>query len=108
MKQHLLRVLAWLSQGVNCILLGGHHDVTVSARAYLNRERSRVWYAAYSALNTVGRFQAGAYEIFVTQGDIFKVYTASGWIDAPLRIWDGSAWVMPTINRWNGTGWEIV
>lgn len=53
MKQYLLRVLAWLSQGVNCILLGGHHDVTVSARAYLNRERSRVWCAAYRALNAV-------------------------------------------------------
>ena len=53
MKQYLLRVLAWLSQGVNCILLGGHHDVTVSARAYLNRERSRVWYAAYRTLNAV-------------------------------------------------------
>ena len=53
MKQYLLRVLAWLSQGVNCILLGGHHDVTVSARAYLNRKRSRGWYAAYRALNAV-------------------------------------------------------
>jgi len=52
-KQHLLRVLAWLSQGANCILLGGHHDVTVSARAYLNRKRSRGWYAAYRALNAV-------------------------------------------------------
>ena len=52
MKQHLLRVLAWLSQGVNCILLGGHHDVTVSARAYLNRER-RGWKIAYRTLNAV-------------------------------------------------------
>ena len=58
MKQYLLRIAAWLSQGVNCILLGGHHDVTVSARAYLNRERSRVWYAAYRALNAVFFWQA--------------------------------------------------
>ena len=28
------RVAAWLSQGVNCILLFGHHDQTVSGRAY--------------------------------------------------------------------------
>ena len=54
----LARIAAWLSQGVNCILLGGHHDVTVSARAYLNRERSRVWYAAYRALNAVFFWQA--------------------------------------------------
>ncbi|HSV73596.1 MAG TPA: hypothetical protein VLH79_07540 [Chthonomonadales bacterium] len=52
MKIYLLRIAAWLSQGVNCILLGGHHDVTVSARAYLNRER-RGWKIAYRALNAV-------------------------------------------------------
>ena len=52
MKIYLLRNAAWLSQGVNCILLGGHHDVTVSARAYLNRER-RGWKIAYRALNAV-------------------------------------------------------
>ena len=52
MKQYLLRVLAWLSQGVNCILFGGHHDVTVSARAYLSRER-RGWKIAYRTLNAV-------------------------------------------------------
>jgi len=40
---YLLRIAAWLSQGVNCILLGGHHDVTVSARLYLNRERGGKW-----------------------------------------------------------------
>ena len=53
MKIYLLRIAAWLSQGVNCILLAGHHDVTVSARAYLNRKRSRGWYAAYRTLNAV-------------------------------------------------------
>jgi hypothetical protein len=29
MKTHLLRIAAWLSQGLHCIALGGHHDMTV-------------------------------------------------------------------------------
>lgn len=39
MKAYFLRVSAWLSQGVNCVLLFGHHDQTVSARCYVNRFR---------------------------------------------------------------------
>jgi hypothetical protein len=35
----LWRIMAWLSQGVNCLLLGGHHDQTVSARAWIGRAR---------------------------------------------------------------------
>ena len=35
----LWRIMAWLSQGINCVLLGGHHDQTVSARAWVNRDR---------------------------------------------------------------------
>lgn len=32
---YLRGIVAWLSQGINCILLLGHHDMTVSARAYV-------------------------------------------------------------------------
>jgi len=52
MKTQLRRIAAWLSQGVNCILLGGHHDVTVSARAYLSRNR-RGWRLVYRVANAV-------------------------------------------------------
>jgi hypothetical protein len=34
MGNQFIRIAAWLSQGVNVLLLGGHHDETVSARAY--------------------------------------------------------------------------
>ena len=34
MIDYLTRVSAWLSQGVNCIILLGSEDMTVSARAY--------------------------------------------------------------------------
>ena len=37
MKEWLLRVAAWSSQTLNLFLLFGHHDQTVSARAYVNR-----------------------------------------------------------------------
>lgn len=35
MKEYLLRLAAWASQGLHCILLGGHHDMTVSARCHV-------------------------------------------------------------------------
>lgn len=34
---YLSRAAAWFSQGINAVLLGGHHDQTVSARCYVNR-----------------------------------------------------------------------
>jgi hypothetical protein len=37
----LLYISAWFSQGINCVLLGGHPDQTISARAWLNRY---IWY----------------------------------------------------------------
>lgn len=46
------RVGAWLSQGVNCIFLFGHHDQTVSARAFLNREE-RIWGYVYKTINFI-------------------------------------------------------
>lgn len=53
MKNYLLRVAAWLSQGANCILFAGHEDQTVSARAYMRRDHSRFWLWMYKALNRV-------------------------------------------------------
>lgn len=57
----LKRIAAWLSQGVNCILLGGHHDQTVSARAYVEyRLRgNRRWKHAYHGLNWLFRVVFG-------------------------------------------------
>lgn len=52
MKAYFLRGAAWLSQGINCVLLGGHHDQTVSARAYVQRHDRR-WGRAYRAINAV-------------------------------------------------------
>lgn len=50
MREYLTRAAAWFSQGINCLLLGGHHDQTVSARAYVNRHRFG-WGAAYRIIN---------------------------------------------------------
>lgn len=48
----LSRIAAWISQGFNCFVLFGHHDMTVSARLYLNRER-KVWSVFYGLVNTI-------------------------------------------------------
>ena len=55
MKTYLLRIAAWLSQGLHCIFLLGHHDMTVSARCYveyrlLGNER---WRRAHDGINWV-------------------------------------------------------
>lgn len=50
------RTGAWLSQGINCILLFGHHDQTVSARAFLNRDK-RYWNVLYKVINKVAFWQ---------------------------------------------------
>ena len=50
MREYLTRAAAWFSQGINCLLLGGHHDQTVSARAYVNRHRFG-WGVAYRIIN---------------------------------------------------------
>jgi len=52
MKAYFLRVSAWLSQGVNCVLLGGHHDQTVSARAYIQRYQPG-WHVVYRTINAL-------------------------------------------------------
>ncbi len=50
--QYITRVAAWLSQGANCILLGGSPDQTVSARCYVNRNQLP-WAIAYRAVNAL-------------------------------------------------------
>lgn len=50
--EYVSRVLAWLSQGVNCVFLGGHHDQTVSARCYVQRQEPK-WSKAYALINRV-------------------------------------------------------
>lgn len=52
MREYLTRAAAWISQGVNCLLLGGHHDQTVSARAYVNQHRCG-WGIAYRIINVL-------------------------------------------------------
>ena len=47
---YLTRVAAWLSQGINCVLLNGSPDQTVSARAYLN-QKDKYWGIAYYSIN---------------------------------------------------------
>ena len=44
------RGLAWLSQGFNWLFLNGNHDQTVSARCYVNRNKSP-WKYFYITIN---------------------------------------------------------
>jgi len=48
------RILAWCSQGINCIFLGGHHDQTLSSRCYVNRDKL-LWSIAYKTINFLFR-----------------------------------------------------
>ena len=47
-----LRVSAWCSQTINLWVLFGHHDTTVSARCYINRNR-KGWGVAYRVINKI-------------------------------------------------------
>ncbi len=49
---YLARICAWVSQGLNCLILFGHHDQTVSARCYVNRLKP-VWRVAYRLVNCI-------------------------------------------------------
>lgn len=49
---YMLRGAALVSQAINWGLLGGHHDQTVSARAYVQRHEPP-WWAVYMTLNTI-------------------------------------------------------
>ena len=44
------RGLSWLSQGFNWLFLNGNHDQTVSARCYVNRNKSP-WKYFYITIN---------------------------------------------------------
>lgn len=52
MIEQLIRIAAWISQGFNVILLGGHQNRTVSARCYLKKDR-RVWGFFYKLINKI-------------------------------------------------------
>jgi hypothetical protein len=47
--RQLIYIAAWLSQGVNCVLLFGHPDQTVSARAWVNRNKG--WFPVVRAID---------------------------------------------------------
>lgn len=49
---YLSRTAAWLSQGLNCVLLNGSPDQTVSARAYVGRHKAH-WAVAYHTINVI-------------------------------------------------------
>ena len=48
----LTQGLAWLSQGFNWLFLNGNHYQTVSARCYVNRDKSP-WKCLYITINTI-------------------------------------------------------
>lgn len=50
------RIAAWASRGINCLLLAGHHNQTVSSRCYENR-KCPAWKFAYLAINRLFWFQ---------------------------------------------------
>lgn len=54
--RYISRVAALTSQGVNCILLFGHHDMTVSARAHIRAcQGSRAWSRVRDAIDAAFR-----------------------------------------------------
>lgn len=57
MRDWIGGIAAWLSQGINCALLKGNPDMTVSARCHLNRERPR-WRTARKIINRIFFWQA--------------------------------------------------
>lgn len=57
LRAYCVRVAVLLSQATNCVLLFGHPDQTVSARAFANRHRP-AWGAVYRTINAVFFWQA--------------------------------------------------
>ena len=53
MKRYIWSVAVWFSQGINVVLLAGHPDMTVSARAHLRAPSSKRWALARRAINWV-------------------------------------------------------
>lgn len=53
--QYLLRAAAWVSQGIHCFFLFGHHDMTVSARCHVEYRLlgNQRWRWAHDTINAV-------------------------------------------------------
>ena len=64
MKTYLLRIAAWLSQGLHCIFLFGHHDMTVSACCYVEYRLlgNQGWRRAHDGINWVFLLMLGEHE----------------------------------------------
>ena len=52
MRDWIGGVAAWLSQGINCAVLKGSPDMTVSARCYVYRDKA-YWRIAYVVINRI-------------------------------------------------------
>jgi len=52
MRDWIGGIAAWLSQGINCAVLQGSPDMTVSARCYVYRDKA-YWRIAYVVINRV-------------------------------------------------------
>jgi len=52
----LIKLAVLFSQTMNVLFLKGHHDVTVSARCYVNRHKP-YWRKAYKIINALFFFQ---------------------------------------------------
>lgn len=55
-ENYLTGIASWLSQGVNAVL-GGHHDMTFSARCHINRHKPG-WRQARRIINRFFFWQA--------------------------------------------------
>lgn len=77
MPSYPLRVAAYLSQGLN-LLLGGHHDMTLSARCYVLRLQPG-WRHAYRAINAIVFWQTDhCLSSFLDDVDFAKWVTRQG------------------------------
>lgn len=50
--KQFVRIAAWLSQGINVLLLGGHQDQTLSARLFINRNK-KYWRIGHKVVNII-------------------------------------------------------
>lgn len=62
---HLYRGAAWISQGIHWFVFGGSHDMTISARAWVDQDQ-RGWGLLYRTLNAIAFWQDDhCYESFL-------------------------------------------
>jgi hypothetical protein len=52
MRDWIGGIATWLSQGINCAVLSGSPDMTVSARCFINRDQPR-WRTGYKIINRI-------------------------------------------------------